>query len=68
MNKLLAKLTLLWYDYCPKHLIKKGVFGCVECRNEWRKEYSKKLDAQVLAKRKKISKALAALGGNVTNV
>ena len=67
MNKLLAKLTLWWYKYCPKHFIDR-VYGCSYCRAERRKAQHAKDNAARETRYNRIQKAIAVLGGNVTNV
>ena len=62
MNKLLAKITLLWNGYCPKHFEAKDSFlssECWICKRDRKNRYE--------ARYNRIQKAIAALGGNVIN-
>ena len=71
MNKLLAKLTLVWNGYCLKHFeMKNSVLSseCWVCKRDRKSREREREQAYYFARYDLIQKAISALGGNVINV
>ena len=71
MNKLLAKLTLWSYGYCLNHFEMKDSLlstECWVCKRERRKREREAEQSLFEKQRARKDRAIATLGGNVTNV